>query len=269
MEVSLVLRRLAALVAVTALVLAACTSSAPALTDPKDILTKSIVALQGMKSAHLHLDVSGSFTGDVTGSGTPTSIDLSGTTADADIDLANKDLHLSVSVPALLGVSADVIVVGNDTYTKVSLLGTKYKKSTTSAALASFAPLESGGVLPSGVPTDPQQILADVKAALDKLSTPPVKDPDEQCGSQQCYKVSLSIAPADLAAAGMPLGTGVSGTAAVDVWVQKADLIPAKIVASVNGGSQGSLTLTLVLSNVNGTVTITAPPADQIDTSGS
>ncbi|MHB8397495.1 MAG: LolA-like protein [Candidatus Limnocylindrales bacterium] len=263
-------RRLAALVAVTALIIAGCgSSSAPALTDPRQILAQSITALQGVKTAHLHLDVSGSFSGDVTGSGTPTTIDLSGTSADADVDLTNKDLHLSVSVPALLGVSADVIVIGNDTYTKVSLLGSKYRKSTTTAALGSLAPLASGGTVPANLPTDPTQILADVKAALDKLVTPPVKDADEQCGDQSCYKVSVTITPADLAASGMALGTGVSGTAAVDVWVRKSDLIPAKIVATVNGGSQGSLTATLTFSNVNGSVTIAAPSPDQIDTSGS
>ena len=80
-------RRLAVLIAATSMVLSACGApAAPALTDPKDILSKSIVALQGLKSAHLHVDLSGSVKSDISGSGTASPIDLSGTTADLDID---------------------------------------------------------------------------------------------------------------------------------------------------------------------------------------
>lgn len=262
------IRRLAALVAVAAIA-AGCSSATPELTDPKVILDRALQAVQSVKTAHLRLDVSGSFTGDVTGSGTPTSIDVSGTTADIDLDLANRSVHAAVSVPALLGMSADVIVIGNDMYTKISLLGSKYKKSTTGAALGSLAPLASGAALPPSLPTDPAAILAQLTSAIDKLVTPPVKGPDQTCGTATCYTINLTVTPADLAAAGFPLGTGISGTAAVELWVRTTDLIPAKVVASVNGGSQGSLTATIVISNVNGPVTIVAPPADQIDTTGS
>lgn len=258
-------RRLAVLIAATSMVLSACGSpAAPALTDAKDILSKSIVALQGLKSAHIHVDLSGSVKADISGSGTASPIDLSGTTADLDIDLANKGLHVAAAVPALLGVTLDVIVIGNDTYTKVSLLGTKYKKSSTTD-LASLVPA-SAGAIASGNVTDPQTILADVKAALDKLATPPVKDPDEKCGDQDCYKVTLAITAADLSSAGQALGTSVNATGNVDVWVRKNDLVPSKALVTINAGDQGTLTLTLTVSNVNSAVTIAAPPADQIDT---
>ena len=260
----MLLRRLLVLIAALSMVLAACGSpAAPALTDPKDILSKSIVALQGTKSAHIHVDLSGSIKADLTGSGSTAPLDLTGTTADIDVDIANKGLHFAAAVPALLGVTLDVIVVGSDTYTKVSLLGAKYKKSST-AALASLVPA-SAGAIASGNVTDPQQILADVKTALDKLATPPVKGADEKCGDQDCYKVSLAITAADLASAGQALGTNLAATGTVDVWVRKNDLVPAKALVTVNAGDQGTLTLTLTVSNVNGSMTIAAPPADQID----
>lgn len=261
----MLIRRLFVLIAAASMVLAACGSpAAPALTDPKDILSKSIVALQGLKSAHVHMDLSGSIKADLTGTGSTTPLDLAGTTADLDIDLANKGLHVAAAVPALLGVTLDVIVIGTDTYTKVSLLGTKYKKSST-AALASLVPA-SAGAIASGSVTDPQVILNEVKSALDKLATPPVKGADEKCGDQDCYKVTVAITAADLASAGQALGTDVTATGSVDVWVRKNDLVPAKALLTVNAGDQGSLTITLTVSNVNGTVTIAAPAADQIDT---
>ena len=154
-------------------------------------------------------------------------------------------------------------VIGSDTYTKVSLLGPKYKKSST-AALASFVPASAGRSL--GSVTDPQVILNEVKSALDKLATPPVKGPDEKCGDQDCYKVTVAITAADLTSAGQALGTDVTATGSIDVWVRKNDLVPAKALITVNAGDQGSLSITLTVSNVNGTVTIAAPPADQIDT---
>ena len=262
----MLLRRLAALVAVTSMLVAACGSTAASpLTDPKDILVKSIGALQGLKTAHMHVDLSGSIKADLTGAGTSAPIDLSGTTADLDVDLGAKSTHISATVPALLGVTADVIVIGSDTYTKVSLLGTKYKKTSTTA-LASLVP-SGAGAIGSGSMTDPQQVLNDVKAALDKLTTPPVKGADEKCGDQDCYKVTLTISAADMSSAGNTLGTSVTGSGSVDVLVRKNDLVPSKAVVTINAGDQGTLNLTLTVSNVNGSVSIAAPPADQIDTS--
>jgi hypothetical protein len=258
----MMLKRLATLVAIVAVIAGACGggSSAPALTDPKDILAKSIAALQGVKTFHMHVDLSGSFKADLTGSGTASPLDLAGTTADIDVDVANKLARVTASAPALLGVTLDVIVIGQDTYTKVSLLGPKYQKSTTSAD-SSAAP---GGA--SGAPTDPTQVLNEVKAALDKLATPLVKGADEKCDDQDCYKVTVTMTAADLAGAGEALGSSVTGSGTVDVWVRKNDLIPAKAVATLSAGDQGSLTITLALSKVNGTLTIQAPPADQVET---
>jgi hypothetical protein len=256
----MMLKRLATFVALVAVVAGACGgSSAPALTDPKEILGKSIAALQGVKTFHLHADLSGSVKADITGTGSPSSLDLAGTTADIDVDVANKLARVTASAPSLLGVTLDVIVIGEDTYTKVSLLGPKYTKSTTSA-LSSAAP-----GLASEAPMDPTQVLDEVKAALDKLAKPPVKGADEKCGDQDCYKVTITLTAADLAGAGAAVGQGVTGSGTVDVWVRKNDLVPAKAVATVDAGDQGSLSFTLVVSNINGTVTIQAPPADQIE----
>ena len=93
------IRRLAAIVAALAFIVSACnSSSAPTLTDPVDILQQSIVATQNLKSFHAHAGLSGSIQADLTGTGTTSAIDLSGTTADVDADLVNKAVHISASV---------------------------------------------------------------------------------------------------------------------------------------------------------------------------
>ena len=103
----MLIRRLLVLIAAMSMVLAACGSPAASpLTDPKDILSKSIVALQGTKSAHVHVDLSGSFKADLTGTwNSPRRSTLAGTTADLDLDIANKAVHVAAAMPALLGVT--------------------------------------------------------------------------------------------------------------------------------------------------------------------
>ena len=82
------IRRLAACVALVALVAGACGSSAPALTDP-EIVAQSVATLQTMKSFHLHATASGTIKIDLLGTGNALPVDLQGTTADADVDFAN------------------------------------------------------------------------------------------------------------------------------------------------------------------------------------
>ncbi len=75
------LRRFAALTAVLAVVVAACAPSAPELTDPKEILAKSALALKDVKTIQLKFDISGKVAFDPTGSGSNSQLDLAGTTA--------------------------------------------------------------------------------------------------------------------------------------------------------------------------------------------
>ena len=120
----------AALIVTAALVLSACGGGAPALSDPKEILTKAVEALQKAKTVHLALGVDGSVNVDLTGSGTPTALKLDGTKIEGDLDIANKATHITLSVPAFLGLTGDVITTGGTTYTKTSMTGDKYSKST-------------------------------------------------------------------------------------------------------------------------------------------
>jgi hypothetical protein len=104
---------IAAIAASLAILVAACGGGAtgPELTDPTAIVTAALKSTEAAKSVHLDLTVDGSATVKLPGSSAGTAIELTGTTAKADIDFANKATHLTFTVPKLLGFSGEVIAV--------------------------------------------------------------------------------------------------------------------------------------------------------------
>jgi hypothetical protein len=262
------------LVAVVALVVVACGgSSAPALTDPTDILVQSLGTLEDATSVSLKLTVDGALPADALGGllpggspgsgGTGGTLDIGGTTVEGDIDIANQEAKLEFAVPAMLNTTGEVIVADGKVYVKASLLGDKYQ---------AFDLADLGGMVP-GLPspsasaspgasatTDPSEEL---RKALGELTTPPAKLPDERCGDTDCYRVQVKLDSAD-AAPLASLAPGVTGAATVDVWVRKNDLRPAQVTIAADAGTEGNVTATLTLSDWNATVDITAPPADQV-----
>jgi hypothetical protein len=244
-------RRLSFMIAAAALVLSACSSAAstaPALTDPKDILTKTVAALKDVKTMHLRADVTGSVKFDPTGSGSAGAIDLKGTTLEGDIDLGNKKLHLAFAAPGLMGVTGDLILIDQVSYVKVSLLGPKYSKSTSTDTSS---------------PTDPQNLVNSVNEFLSKPGVAPTKLADEKCGDQDCYHVSLNLTSDQLGSV-IPSGlesAAPTGSGTVDVWVRKNDLRPSKVNINATGGDMGTVAVALVFSAYDAAVTVN-PPAD-------
>jgi hypothetical protein len=257
-------RRLLLSVAVAASVfLAACggSSAAPALTDPKDILTHATTSLEGVKSVHLKASVTGkidpgSLTG-TGGSGTAT-MDLSGSTLEGDLDIVKSEAHLAIAAPSLFGLSADVIVDSGTLYLKSSLTGDKYQKLELSTLTAGL-PLPSAVAGASPDPSAAAAMLNQVKAELDKLPAA-TKLADEKIGDVDCYHVQQKVSSTDLPqASGLP-----AGTVTVDLWTSKADYRPAQIVITVDGGAAGNLAITLDLTKYDAAVDIAPPAADQI-----
>jgi hypothetical protein len=249
---------LLALGLVAAFVLGACGGSPAAspISDPTEILTKALEATQEAKTVHVKADIAGSVALDLTGQGSGGPLELTGTTVEGDIDLAGKNAQVSFSAPTLFGLGGELIVIGPDSYLKVSLLGDKYQKSTNAADN------------PTGALSDPQQTIADLEKALKDLPTPPTKAPDEKCGDAECYRVTVDIPTTDVGGAlGGVLGSaapGVSGSGTIDVWVNKATLRPAKLVITADGGAEGTITATVELTRWDEAVSISAPPADEV-----
>lgn len=244
---------LPALLVVAAIVASACGSSAPALTDPGEILTKAVETLQKAKSVHLDATLDGTAKLDLSGTGQASDLALTGTSLGADLDIANGNSHITLAVPALLGLTAEVISIGTDTWTKTSLSGEKFQKGTTSEA---GLPVDT---------TDPQQALKDLQEWLAKPEVDPKKLNDASCGSKSCYQVEIDLSAEDLKAL-IPDATEMAdGSVVLTVLVEKDTLRPFSVKVAAAGADLGELDLDVSMSKWDESLSIAAPPADQVE----
>jgi len=254
-------RRVLALVAILGtLAVIACQGApaAPPISDPKEILAKTVLSLKDVKT----VDVRGELTGTALVGGTGT-LDLKGTTIDLAADIPAKKAKLSLSAPSLLGTSADAIVLDTIAYYKIAgpfaaMIGADPTGKYTRTDL----PEASGE--PGGIASDPLKAIEELRAQLDKLPTAPTKLANESCGNQDCYHVFLTLTDQDLAAMD-PLATPSSTpfTLNVDIFSRTNDLRPARLVMAVEAAPVGTVTLTFNLT-YDRSVSIEAPSADQI-----
>ncbi len=259
------LRRSAALIAVLAVLVAACGPTAPALTDPKEILSKSALALKDVKTIHLQIDLSGKVTADLMGTGSKSQLDLAGTTATLDMDVAGQKLKATGLAPAFLNTGGEVIVADGAVYYK--LTGPLAQGNT----MYSKIPIPAGAIeAPSGSASpvasmNPQVAIDEINKALAKLPTPPTKLADEKCGDVDCYHISIHLSPEDLAklSSPAPLPSDSAADITIDVWTRKNDLRTAKMTMAVKAGDQANVTVTMT-ATYDGAVSIAAPPADQV-----
>jgi hypothetical protein len=240
-----------ALLATLSMVLAACgsTPQAPALTDPKDILTQAVVSVSSVKT----VEVTGSFSGTIAAAQLGT-FDLSTVRMSGALDIPNKKAKFTLDAPTLLGTKIDALLLDQTAYLKIAgpiagvaqVQSDKYTKTTVPAS--------------SNNPTDVAKIVADLKSALDKLPAP-VKAADEKCGDQDCYHVTLKLSAADLKA--LDSTSTLAGDVTLDMWSHKSDYRPAKMVFGVTTPQLGTFSMTMELK-YDVSVAVDAPPADQV-----
>jgi hypothetical protein len=243
---------LSALLVVAAIAVGACGTSAPALSDPGEILTKAVESLQKAKTVHLEATVDGTISLDLTGTGQAGDIALTGTKLTADIDIEDDNLKASLAVPAILGLTADVIVVGDDSYTRTSMTGDKYQKGSASGA---------------GIPvdaSDPEQSLKDLQEWLKQPEVAPEKLDDTSCGSKSCYQVKIDLATDELGTLIPEAGDLGGGTVVLTVLVEKDTLRPASVIVDATAAELGDVTLTLSLSKWDESLDISAPPGAEV-----
>jgi hypothetical protein len=241
------------------LAIAACNSTptGPALTDPTAIVTAALKSTEAAKTVHLDLSVDGSAAinlGLGGSSGTP--IDVSGTTASADIDFAKPAAKATFALKAGAQVSGELIAVDGTTYAKTSLTGPLYVAS------------------PAGAqPIDPSQlngVIDNLGDLLLKEGITLVKGDDVACGGKQCYTVSADLTADQLGTAGLGSGAGLpidlaGATLKLTVRVEKDlpyHLAGVTAVLSMTDGSK--LTVELTASKWDQPVTVTAPSPDQV-----
>jgi len=244
---------LLSLIAALAVIGCSSTPAAPPLTDPKEILVKSIASLANVKTA----TIKGSFGGSVN-AGEVGNFDLSTVKIDMSIDIPAKKTKVTVDAPTLMGTNLDMIVADGNIYLKVvgplaSFVGADASgKYTKTAANTGTMPDEA---------SDPTKAIEELRKGLDQLPKAPEKLADERCGDQDCYHVKLALSGADLATLGA--GDGEIGNVSLEFWTRKNDLRPAKITFALDAGAQGNVTGTFEFTYDQG-VNISDPPADQI-----
>ena len=249
--------------------------SGPLLTDPREILARSLSALNDARTFHLDGSLTGTLVADLTNSGTDSSIDLKGTALSADADVPNERATLSISVPALFALKVNYIQIGPDTWSRNSLSGSTWthtsEADTASPAPSPVAtPRRIGGATPSPTlapsPAPSLDLIGQITAGLDNLPTPPTRGADAPCGETTCYTIGIvaPLAAGDEGGLGLPLPSGAAATVTLTISVEQDTLLPVQAVVLIDGGANGTFNLTLSLSKFNAPVTIAAPPADQV-----
>jgi hypothetical protein len=231
-------------------------TSAPALTDPVQILQKGAASLGEMKTFHLRGAIDGEIPLSIGGQGGGAPLPIGGTTLEGDVDVPAAKLAVEVVAPALLNLTANLVVSDGSAYLK--------------------APIVTGDTwvrqpVQGGIGADPAAAIDGLAAFLARPDLKPEKLPDTRCAGTDCYSVRFTVPARDLQAALGSLGSaipGLSGSsvgdATITVGVRKDNLQLATINLEVPAGGAKPLTVALELSKVGQPVTITPPPADQV-----
>jgi hypothetical protein len=244
----------------TAIVLAACGAQAPAappLSDPKEILAKTVLSLKDVKT----VEFTGALTGSLDSPSLGGKLDLSTVKMNGALDIPNKKAKFSLDAPTLVGTKIDALLIDKVAYYKVAgMLAGMMGGTTTDKFTKVDVPASSTN--PITTATDTAKLAADLQAGLDKLPTPPTKGADEKCGDTDCYHVTLKLTAADIKALS-PTTAATDGEFSLDVWTRKNDLRPAKIGITITSAQTGTVGMTMDFK-YDVTVSVDAPPADQI-----
>ncbi len=247
-----------ALVALLSLLLAACASTpavAPALTDPKEIVTKGVTSIQDIKT----FEFTGSFTGNVAAAQLG-NFDLSTVKMSGAVDIAKKSAKFTLDAPTLLGTKVDAIVVDGNAYYQLSGAAAMMGGGGTAGKYTKIAvPTDPSN--PVAAATDVTKLVADLQAGLAKLPSPLTKAADEKCGDVDCYHVTTTVTKAQALALD-PTST-LDADVTVDLWTRKSDYRPARFGLSVTSPSLGTFGVTLDVK-YDVAVSVAAPPAEQI-----
>jgi hypothetical protein len=244
--------------AAAALLLSACgsTPTGPELADPAAIVTAAVTSTKAAKSVHLDVSVDGTATVALPiGGGAPTPLDLTGTTAAADIDFARPAARATFAVKAGLTVNGEVIAIDGKTYLKSTLTGPLYEQS------AGSTPVD---------PSALRGLIGTLGELLLKPGSNLAKGADVACGTKQCYTVTGDLTAAVLGAGGAGTLEGLpvdltGATAKLTMRVEKD--LPyhlAGVTAVLALPKNATLTIELTASKWDAPVTVTAPAADKV-----
>jgi len=250
-----VLRRFAPILVAALAVLAAC-QSAPAITDPLEIITQGLDATANLKSLHISVALDGTFNVPDGGG----SVGLDSTSLEADVDIEARSVRATLAVPAFLNFTADLIVIGQDTWVRMSLTGTKWSHQTNDVL---------GSPKPSASP-DLQVMIGKVREFLEKEGVVIKKLADVACGDRQCYQVSVSV-PSSLmaeeggdAVASLDPSTIFGEALEINLLFDREKLWLTEASTSVDSETMGIISATVSFSNFDQAVTFSPPPSADV-----
>jgi hypothetical protein len=230
-----------------------------------EIISRSAASLQGVTTLHFSAKIDGSINAgaitELTGgssSGLSGNISLNGMTIDGDFDIARQAFRMSLSMPTLMGMTADIIQVDGYQYMQMSLVGPKYTKTKVTTTLVSAAPSATPNI--GEMAEQLRKGLTDMGGSATLTST-------ENVSGQDAYRVKIDIPVAKLneAIAGAAGSSDITlDSFTLDYWVYMNDLKPAKAVVTGSSPKLGNINATVTLSKYNESVSIQAPSADKI-----
>jgi hypothetical protein len=236
-------------------VLAACQST-PAITDPVDIITQGLDATANLKSLHVSLTLDGTVTVP-DGGGT---FNLDSTSLEADVDIAASNLSAQVAVPAFFGLTADLIVIGEDVWYRTSMGGTKWFHETNDMMGSPLPiPTASAGV---------QEMIDKVKEALATEGVLTKKLADVACGDRQCYQVSVTVPTSLMDEAGSMASLDPSSIfgegVVINLLFDREKLWLTEVSTSVDSEEVGTISATLSFSDFDEAVEFSPPPSPDV-----
>jgi hypothetical protein len=265
------------LIAGLLMVLSACRQDAgPLLSDPRDILTRTIGATSLIRTATVRVDASMRMVQPDPG-GLPAQPQDQGGTAEALVDLANGEF--TATLAAADGSSRfSVILADGAAFTQDTMTG-RWVKMPMAGGLGGFGPGAvfgvPGGIDPPNVPAMLAEVLADPTTTIELRGV-------EDCAAGRCYRLAVGLAPERVfklvvTATGMDQMPGFDEQAAlaggfipglgVEVVSDTATLrmIEASVSASVQGTA---VAVRLQLSRFDEPVAIQPPPPALVDNFG-
>jgi hypothetical protein len=180
---------------------------------------------------------------------------LNGTTAEGDIDLANKSAHVVGGLPGVDGLSGDLIVIDPYAYFR-AYGGTLYSSldETTLNVNPALSTVSS-----------PAWLIGQMLAIANDLALSPVLVGPEQEPSGPTYhirvEVTKAVAQSALNTAGQALGSSQ-----LDLWITQDSFQLERLEFSSADPSAGVAVIRVVLSNWNAVPVILAPDPNNMVT---
>jgi hypothetical protein len=244
------------------------TPSPTPIRDANELVARSLYELLRTDSFHVRADFSGRASLSILGGGGSilgalgASIDLGGSYAEGDVDVALRAADVAFEVPGFpTGLNGRVIVIDGTVYTRISIQGGMYSKAPLGGALAG---IETAA--PSGSATTARTDA--LRRSLLESGMTAIMKPFELLDGRSCYRASVSL-PLGALNAALASSGGYGARIALqsvdlEFWAFEDSLLPARIDFDADAGSMGTLQASLIFSRYGGSVTVRAPDPDQV-----